>query len=590
MFVAIVIGLLLQLPATADRAGIEGIVSNAVTGEPLAQAQITVVRSGGSLESAAVNPVSAMSDANGKFRLPDLPPGTYRLFGVRNGFSSQEYGQRSRGGIGTQLTVAKGEVLKNILFRLVPAATLTGRITDAAGQPLALAGVTLLRSTYDEHGRRQLIPAKSAQSDDRGEYRLFWIPAGHYFLSAVPAPSVADSIAGMEIGFDVRFSGAPRPDSSDLVAGVIRNQAVVSLSSALTYYPSTVDVSRAVPIDVRPGDELAALDIRMDPQPMFRIRGHVFDEKGRPARSANIGIGPRTPNGGTSKNATYTPATGLFEIRDVVAGSYLLSAMSGDMAGLMMVAIAELSDPDHPLTPQVRSLAANAPTPLSAHQFIEVSSDIDDAVLRFTSGFPINGQLTVSGMASVQELAGAARLRVGLESTADGIADLILPATVSANGEFTIKGLAPGSYRVYLDLPANVYIKSARLGTADVLDGSVTISEPVAETLRIEISPNTGTIEGSVRDAESKPLESIQTVLIPDKRERHDLYKTATSEPGGRVVFHGVPPGSYKLFAWEDLEANAWYDPVTLMKYEAQGKTITVSESETVRVDLRSIR
>src|SRR5689334_16181697 len=86
--------------------------------------------------------------------------------------------------------------------------------------------------------------------------------------------------------------------------------------------------------------------------------------------------------------------------------SYVLNAMSGDMTGLMMTAIAELSDPDHPMTAQVRSLATNAQPPASTHQFIEVSNDIDDVVLGFTSGFSIQGQVTVSGMASVRELAG----------------------------------------------------------------------------------------------------------------------------------------------------------------------------------------
>jgi protocatechuate 3,4-dioxygenase beta subunit len=591
MLLTILSVLLLQLQsAPAARGGIEGMVSHAVTGESLAQAQVTLVRT--DRTSSTAGPTSTWTDGNGKFRFADLAPGMYRLFAARNGFGSQEYGQRTASGKGTVLQIAEGQVLKSIALRLIPGAVLSGRIADAAGQSLPMANVTLWRSSYDEQGKRRWIVVKSTKSDDRGEYRLFWIPAGRYFLSAAPEPSLADSIAGMEIGF-AGFGGfggeRPSPNDPEMVAQMIRSQAVVSAGHVATYHPSTVDISRASAIDVKPGDELAGLDVQMDPQPVFRIRGHLFDEKGQPPSSAHVAIGPRTPDGGSSKNATYTAASGLFEIRDVVAGSYLLSAVSGDMSGLMMMGIAQIGDPSNPAVRQALSLASQMPVPLTANQSVEVSSDIDNVVLRFKPGFSVQGQVTVSGMTSVEALPGAAALRVGLEAGPTA-GDFVLPATVAANGTFTVKGLSGDAYRVYAELPPNTYIKSARLGSADVLDQAAIINEPGVEILRIEISPNPGAVEGTIRDAESNPVESIQAVLIPNNRERHDLYKVAISEPGGHFKFSSIAPGAYKLFAWEDLESNAWFDPEILEKYDRQGTAVTVSESQTNQIDLRMIR
>src|SRR5262245_51740026 len=100
MLATIVSILLMQLqPATPARSGIEGIVTHAITGEPLTQTQITLIRTDRA-DSTTTHPSSSFTDGNGKFRLVDLAPGTYRLFAARNGFTPWEYGQRSNGGRG----------------------------------------------------------------------------------------------------------------------------------------------------------------------------------------------------------------------------------------------------------------------------------------------------------------------------------------------------------------------------------------------------------------------------------------------------------------------------------------------------------
>jgi hypothetical protein len=87
-----------------------------------------------------------------------------------------------------------------------------------------------------------------------------------------------------------------------------------------------------------------------------------------------------------------------------------------------------------------------------------------------------------------------------------------------------------------------------------------------------------------------KPVRGIQAVLVPEQaRNRQDLYKTATTDQEGRFTFRGVTPGDYRVFAWEDIEPFAYFDPAVVMQYEAAGKLIHVRESSEESAEVKLI-
>ena len=67
-------------------------------------------------------------------------------------------------------------------------------------------------------------------------------------------------------------------------------------------------------------------------------------------------------------------------------------------------------------------------------------------------------------------------------------------------------------------------------------------------------------------------------VLVPTGalRPRTDLYKETTADPYGHFALMGIPPGEYKLFAWQAIELEAYQDPAFLRPYEDQGVPVTV--------------
>jgi hypothetical protein len=52
----------------------------------------------------------------------------------------------------------------------------------------------------------------------------------------------------------------------------------------------------------------------------------------------------------------------------------------------------------------------------------------------------------------------------------------------------------------------------------------------------------------------------------------------------------GVPPGDYKLFAWESVRPLAYQNAEFIAKDENRGKLIQVGQSNTVNAELTIIR
>ena len=165
-------------PAQDDRAAIEGQVLNGVTGEPLKKAALTL-----QIIGARGQPTVTVTDAGGQFAIQNIDPGRYLLSAERNGFVRQSYGSRSPNRPGTTLTLERGQRVTDIVIKLMPQAVITGRILDEDNEPVSNVTVQPLGYAYVQ-GKRQLLPASSAQSNDLGEYRIHGLSAGKYYLMA----------------------------------------------------------------------------------------------------------------------------------------------------------------------------------------------------------------------------------------------------------------------------------------------------------------------------------------------------------------------------------------------------------------------
>ena len=128
--------------------------------------------------------IGAVTDADGRFALRGIDPGPYRLSVSRIGFVTEEYGQRKPNTPGAVLTLRPGQELRDLIFRLIPAGVISGRIFDDDGEPLPSVMVEAFRQVYSE-GKRSRTTARRVETNDLGEYRLYGLPPGRYFVSSI---------------------------------------------------------------------------------------------------------------------------------------------------------------------------------------------------------------------------------------------------------------------------------------------------------------------------------------------------------------------------------------------------------------------
>jgi protocatechuate 3,4-dioxygenase beta subunit len=551
--------LFLQGPALPQgRNGrIEGYVVRAGTNEPLESARVTIRRNSdaGQIPSPPQSELAPMgnaqtitTDSQGHFVANGLAPGSYELSAVKNGFARQVYGERAPGRLGTVVTVSAEQVLKDVVFRLVAAGAVSGHVTDTSGGPVTGILVQLLRSTYDAKGRRTFQPVSSARTNERGEYRMYLITPGRFFVSAAPVATSDPSMMALN-----------QVDEPGLV---------------LTYYPGSSDPSVASSIEIEPGSETGPIDFRLMPQPLFRIRGQVHDGRtGHLPEPVQLEIESRNPGSpGVPRRGPSISENGTFEIRDVAPGAYWIKAQLIPNANDFQRSIGEL----------LRNMAV-------AQVSVDVSnSDVENVVVTFSPGFSLQGRVEIdsSGNGASRE---TSPLMVYLEPQ-ESTPVPTLPQTVKADGTFTIDNVFAGDYWVQTEGgPSNSYIKSVHLGRTDVLNG-LTLSGPVSESLELILGTTSGEIDGTVLDSDRHPVRGAQVVLIPNReRSRSDLYRTATTDQNGRFTIRTIVPGEYKVFAWEDLEPYAYNDADFLRKYEELGAPVAVSESAKSTIETRII-
>src|SRR6185295_18775933 len=128
---------------------------------------------------------TATTTSGGQFSFQNLDPAQYRLSATRSGYVRMEYGARSPNRPGLPLTVNPGQKLTDVVLQIMPAGTISGRVFDRDGEPLANVTVEGLKYSYQE-GQRVMNGVQTARTNDLGEYRLFWLQPGQYFVNATP--------------------------------------------------------------------------------------------------------------------------------------------------------------------------------------------------------------------------------------------------------------------------------------------------------------------------------------------------------------------------------------------------------------------
>jgi hypothetical protein len=527
------------------RAAIEGIVIKDPDNQPVKKALIELIAEN---QSEAGN-YTTTTGPDGAFRIENITPGRYHLFAERTGLldTDKQHGRTD----GRILNLAAGQELKDLQLRLQAAAVIRGRVTDEDGESLQNAEVTALRQTYLA-GHKHWEQAGAERTNDLGEYRIANLPAGNIYLSVNPPPDFKSLIENAGTAADSR---TPKSDPS------------ASRTYQTTYYPGTPDRSQATPIQLHPGDEFPA-NFTLTPSPSLSIRGSVVNVP--PRASASIMLQSRDFS--LILNGAEIHKDGSFVIRDVSPGSYtILASIEG------------------------------TPVPMTAREQLQVgSTNVEGLRLSPQPGTAIHGRVRLESRNGATRF-DPERIFLALQS-ADAEQDEIAfagretfssLAHVAPDGSFQWTDVPAGTYYVQVmgDSAANEgwFIKSIAAGGANVNDSGLTVSGGTV-AMDIVVSANGGIVDGVVVDHKGEPLPNAIVVSVPEAhlRSRTDRYCKTVADQSGRFTLRGLRPGDYTLFAWENVDGDAYYNPDFLKAYEGQGSPLRISEGDRKSVQLEA--
>src|SRR5256885_7470386 len=164
--------------AKTGTARIRGHVLAAESGTPLRKAQVRVTS-----PELRENRVTT-TDAQGAYELKELPAGRYLVTASKGSFVTLQFGQTRPLQQGRPIEVLDGQTMEKIDFALPRGGIVTGRVVDEYGEPIADVQVMPMRYQFMQ-GRRRLVPTgRASQTNDIGEYRLFGLAPGQYYISA----------------------------------------------------------------------------------------------------------------------------------------------------------------------------------------------------------------------------------------------------------------------------------------------------------------------------------------------------------------------------------------------------------------------
>jgi hypothetical protein len=544
-------------------ASLDGFVIDAASEARIAKATVDL-----RIPGTRTAVVTTRTDREGKFYFPNVTPGAYRLFITHEGHVPTD----------KMLTLSAGQRVANLRAPMTAGGVISGRITDK-GKPIGLADAVALKAIWTE-GQPSVVPVISVRTDDTGEFHLFWLPPGRYYIVGI-VWDIANSV-GYFVNPEDNDTGnfqAQRYIGRTVfmratAGGIGENEAHIPV-----YYPGTTDPMMARAIEVQPGGVIRGIDIDASAVRTSRVTGRVLGvpAEGRTTVDLSPMVGTTTSDA-QRPTAVVDPA-GNFEMSSVAPGRYVATARGGDRIG---------------------------------RAFVEVHNrDVADLVISLSPRLSLSGRVVVEGALPPNALSS---LRVALRN------DPVLPITanngvpVKLDGSFTIPdpspgsqsppGIPPGDYRVYvtplLSPPApeettprstpGYYVKSIRWGDQDLLNERLRLQSEPQDRLTIVIGTRPATLKGRVLDDRGQPSTGSTVVLVHDDELRYRVQERFTSsDASGQFEFENLAPGNYKVFAWTTVDRGAWHDPEYMRNFESLGSPLKVEEGGRNSLDVRVI-
>jgi hypothetical protein len=502
-----------------------------------------------------------LTDPDGRWSFDDVPGGSYTLTASRDGFVSMGYGQRGAYGTPAPIVLADQALLGNLDISLPRGGVVTGVVADERGEGLAGALVRAHRVRFVD-GVRQLVDVRAGLqsllsggiTDDRGEYRLYGLAPGTYYLSATYGQV-----------------GQGRTDDRE--------------GYAVTYAPGSVLVAEASPFVVS-ADKVATANFALVRTRVATVSGRVVNSSGGPA-AAQIRLIPVAPGHAVEATAGAMTArsdpSGAFVVRGVPMGTYVLTA--NPASGPLAVSVSDAG-----VSARGGGPGANGMGEVGLLTITVSGQDLRDIFIQTGPTSLANGLVRVESDAREATAEGFYISTKEMAPGATSLRGFMAGARSNANGAFTIPGLL-GKQIIRLQNPkAGWWLKSVTVDGTDVTDSGFDFQGGRAVNVEVVVTQRMASVSGTVRDASGKPAVDYSVVAFAQddaKWTPHTRFIAASAANlNGAFEITGLPAGDYVVVAVPPIEAGEETDPERLKGWRAVGRTITLANGQASTVGL----
>ncbi len=512
---------------------VAGAITSQEGGAPVRKADVVLYRVD-VRPNQQQGPLAVKTDAEGRYLFPSVPSGHYRLVASANGFEQVSYGARSSQQSGRLLLLGPNETRLDSDIALRPTGVISGVVVDNEGDPVRHAQVSLLQTTY-ERGKPRYLPTMQANTNDRGQYRLFGVRAGRYRLSVTA-------------NFPRQF--APQPAAANTERPKV---------FATQFYPNAERFEGAEVLNMTPGREFRNVDFHLNAVPAVKLKGRLVVPPGLAMNApVHLNVTEEDVPGfhQQSMGQVLSPPDFEFQRDDLRPGRYLVTA-------------------------QFQAGGRG----YQASQNVELGpAGIDGFTVAVETPVELRGAVKLEG-------GGAGKFSVHLVPGASMQNQGAFPnAAMKEDGSFVFAAVPPGVWDIEVQpMPKGGYLKSMKLGEEDVLTKDMVVTSRTNQTLNIVVSLKGATLEGEVDIPQSHVGLEASVLLAPEGNLRPVLsyYTLKGINTEGEFQMEGLTPGSYRVYAFAELNHRSYQDPEFLKPFAEHGIAIEIKEGERIKLPKR---
>ena len=503
---------------------LRGHVFAADSGQPLRKAQVRIFAN-----EIRENRL-ATTDVDGFYEFKEVRAARYTINASKGSYVGLSYGQQRPTDPSKPITILDNQTVEKMDFSLPRGGVISGRILDEFGEPISEVQVSV-QQYQTVQGQRRLTPTgRQGSTNDIGEFRLFGVPPGQYYL--VATWRTANPAANEE-----RTAYAPM------------------------YFPGTDNPAQAQRIAIAIGEEKGDIVMALRPIRATRITGTATGSDGKPMTGSVMVMSTSGFGFNMAASGMIRP-DGTFSVSGIAPGEYTLRAQAFNGGRDTEIAMAKIT---------------------------ATGDDINDVQLVAAKPSTATGRILMDPAAASTIPQGLMLFPMPMEP---GVMPMgIAPTRISDDGSFELKA-APGRTRINMGGAPGWTLRSIRLNGIDVTDAGFDFkpNEDISG-IEIEITNKVTAISGLVTNSRGETVKDYTAIAFAQDREKWKITGRYQSigrpDQDGRFKMGGLTPSDYYIIALDKIDPNQINDPDFLDSIKVRATAITLREGDTRTIDLK---